>query len=368
MGNVRLAIAAGVVAAAVAGPGAQLAAGAAPGAGTTPARSLASSSTQLNGAVQTTVQPGLTGAGITPENTAAYYDWVWTAAPANRLGVLVVVLGGSNSWPGIYSQFGNVAAEDGFDVIDLRYPDGGISIGPLCALHAKGETEDECDTNAHGADVFGEGSDYGLTSGVWNSPDLHVDEANSVVNRLVALLGYLGWSQYLQSAPGSPYGGMVPLWSQIVVVGHSGGAGEAAFLATHIDVRRVVTVSGPPDYVTVGGQPQPESWITEPSATPASSFYGFTNTLDGTWSGNELANWNALGYPGPMVDVDTTPAPYDDSHQLYTTAPAAICTASNCNTLEYHCEPIANIFTPLALGSPVLAPVWTYLITGGGAD
>lgn len=323
---------------------------------------------QSGGIHESIVQPGSTGPGITVASRSNDYDYVWQAAPANRLGVLLVFLGGTDTGPGIYQDFGNIAAEDGFDVIDLSYPDS-PAVGTTCADPAAGETPDECFTSMRGTILFGQGSDYGLASGEWSSPDVNVDEANSIVNRLVSLLGYKGWTQYLQSAPGTPYGGMIPKWSQIVMSGHSQGSGEAAFLATRVDVRRVVTISGPDDWVTVGGTGQPASWITGPSATPASAFYGLRNSLDGSWSNYSPYNWTALGYPGSLVDVDTTGAPYDDSHQLYTEMTPPYCANTGCTTLEYHAEPVVDGFVPLnALGVPVLAPVWTYMITGNGTD
>jgi hypothetical protein len=321
------------------------------------------------GVQKTTVQPGLTGPGIAAESDPKAYNFVWRAAPGDRRGVLLVFLGGSTTVPSYYQDIGATAANDGVDAIDLRYPDAKI-VGATCVAPAGGETQDACFSSFRGTTLFGAGSTYGRPTGTWSSPENPVSLPDSVVNRLVRLLAYLHWGQYLRRSAASPYGGMLPRWSGIVVAGHSQGGGDAAFLATRVAVRRLVAFSSPDDTDTRGTtSPHPASWITDPSATPPERFYGLRSTGEGIYGAGTATNWIALRFPGSPVDIDTTPAPFGRSHQLVTSLRPRRCLALLvCTALDYHSSTVVDAYTPLtAQGVPVFSPVWTYLLVGSGS-
>jgi hypothetical protein len=245
-----------------------------------------------------TVEPSLTGAGITRESQARNYDFV--AAPASasdRKAVLVVFLGGATSSPGSYTDVTSEAAGLGYGAIDLRYPNTKLA-GSSCS------GDDACFTQFRGETSFGEQVAYGPGVGPYDATALSIDRANSVVNRLVSLLDYLAqndgyWSQFLVPSSASPYttghfGHVYPDWSKLVISGHSQGGGDAAFVGTLIPARRVVMFSSPDD--DVGGASA--SWITAPSRTPVTSYWGLRNQNEGLYGSFTSTNWRNLGGAG----------------------------------------------------------------------
>jgi hypothetical protein len=109
------------------------------------------------------------------------------------------------------------------------------------------------------------------------SDTVHVDAANSIINRFTKLLAYLvksdpkgGWDDYYKN-------GKV-VWENIVVGGHSQGAGHAAFIGQRYKVSKVLMFSGPQDYrVTFNS---PALWLSRKSATPYSRYYAFLHIND----------------------------------------------------------------------------------------
>ncbi len=102
-------------------------------------------------------------------------------------------------------------------------------------------------------------------------------------------------------------------WEKVIVSGISHGSTTAARFAKHQKVARVVMFSGPRD--------QFESWHGFPSATPSDRFFGFTHVLDGGWAGDHYCrSWQMLGLHnhGPVVDVDKSTPPYENTRRLIT--------------------------------------------------
>jgi len=110
-------------------------------------------------------------------------------------------------------------------------------------------------------------------------------------------------------------GGAALRWDRVIISGSSHGATTAARFAKHQKVDRVVMFCGPRD--------QYENWQGLPSATPANRFFGFSHVLDSGWSGGHYCrSWELLGLQqfGPIVNVDTTAAPYGHTRRLITAA------------------------------------------------
>jgi len=111
----------------------------------------------------------------------------------------------------------------------------------------------------------------------------------------------------------------------MVLAGHSLGAGFVAYLGHQFTVRRVIQFAGPadaPDWLPL----QPAGWLTLPSATPASRYYGLVHlddvgpsSMDVSRVAKVLNNWDVIGMSGPVVDVDFSTPPYGGSHRLITT-------------------------------------------------
>jgi hypothetical protein len=104
-------------------------------------------------------------------------------------------------------------------------------------------------------------------------------------------------------------------WDRVIISGSSHGSTTAARFAKHQRVDRVVMFCGPRD--------QYETWQGLPSATPTNRFFGFSHVLDDGWTGGHYCRaWELLGLNqvGPIVNVDKTGPPYDNTRRLITGA------------------------------------------------
>ena len=104
-------------------------------------------------------------------------------------------------------------------------------------------------------------------------------------------------------------------WDRVIIAGSSHGSTTAARFAKHLRVDRVVMFCGPRD--------QYETWQALPSATPANRFFGFSHVLDDGWVGDHYCrSWELLGLQqfGPVVNVDKTAPPYENTRRLITEA------------------------------------------------
>ncbi len=130
-----------------------------------------------------------------------------------------------------------------------------------------------------------------IVLGAPGSGKIHVDRANSILNRLQKLLVYLaqhdpsgGWGQFVANGQ--------PNWSRMVVAGHSQGSGHAAFLGKMYKVDRVLIFSGPQDYLDNLHEPAP--WQSRPSATPPARFFAFLSKKDMFNIHHQIANCKVL--------------------------------------------------------------------------
>lgn len=254
--------------------------------------------------------------------------------------ILVVHLVGSYDNPSSTLLFPSVAANNGFDVVSLKYPNGTAA-------------KTACDNNTDAAcyakfrrEIL-EGVDY--------SPEVAVDVTNSVYNRLIKLLQYLDANNPSQNW-GNYFSGNTILWNKIIVSGHSQGGGHAALIGQDNLVKRVLMFASPNDYSTFFSAPA--VWTTQTNATADSSYYGFNNQVDDVVDFSEqFSIWNNLGMPafGDTTDVDNVIYPYNNTHQLYTKYDT---TGIGGN----HSVMILDSKTPLNSGSPLFEPVWEYML------
>lgn len=104
-------------------------------------------------------------------------------------------------------------------------------------------------------------------------------------------------------------------WDKVIVSGASHGATTSARFAKHQKVDRVVCFCGPRDNY--------ESWQSLPSATPGNRIFGFSHVLDGGWTGDHYCrSWEMMKLNdfGPIVNVDKSAPPYENTRQLITDA------------------------------------------------
>jgi hypothetical protein len=72
-----------------------------------------------------------------------------------------------------------------------------------------------------------------------------------------------------------------------------------------------------------GPRDQYETWQGLPSATPANRFFGFSHVLDSGWTGGHYCrSWELLKLNdfGPIVNVDQSAPPYENTRRLITDA------------------------------------------------
>ena len=104
-------------------------------------------------------------------------------------------------------------------------------------------------------------------------------------------------------------------WDRVIISGSSHGSTTSARFAKHVAVDRVVMFCGPRD--------QYDMWQALPSATSKNRYFAFTHVLDGGWTGDHYCrSWELLGLNafGPVVNVDKSKPPYDNTRSLVTDA------------------------------------------------
>ncbi len=102
-------------------------------------------------------------------------------------------------------------------------------------------------------------------------------------------------------------------WTDVIVSGSSHGSTTATRFSKHVEVSRVVALCGPRD--------QHQLWQSLDSATPSNRIFGFSHVLDGGWTGDHYCrSWELLGLHeyGPIVTVDDTPFPFQNTRRLIT--------------------------------------------------
>jgi hypothetical protein len=160
-----------------------------------------------------------------------------------------------------------------------------------------------------------------IVTGAAVSSAIIVDPANSILNRFQKLLAYLvehdpggGWSEFVTNGQ--------PVWSRILVAGHSQGAGHAAYIGKLFRVDRVLMLSGPQDYMDALHRPAP--WQADASATPPDRFFAFLNLKDPFNVDHQIANCMMLmdisKRDTQMVEPDTVIRGH--SHILINTFPS----------------------------------------------
>lgn len=348
--------------------------------------STAASATDFSIVTQT-IQPSDTGAGINGVIGETYKHYIaLPEATGDRKNVLVVFLGGSTSTPGDYTTISDRAAHLGYGVIDLRYPNSEV-VGTVCAI------SDDCFRNIRGETIFGAGQAYASGQPTYNSTLTSVNAANSIVNRLAAVLDYLShqtgattadktyWAQFLTADSNSPYtttntGKAYPNWAKIVISGHSQGGGHSAFIGTHLPtgtaVRRVVMFSSPNDHISSASA----TWIAENTSTPLDRFWGLRNDNEGTLGNYVSMNWANLGsgstsgsaysYGGvgganqsSDANVDSGVIPGGTPHRLVITQPNGLSSTNHNSTATN--DPLNNF-------PATRVNAWDYMFTANFTD
>jgi hypothetical protein len=246
--------------------------------------------------------------------------------------------------------FANLAADQGYHVITLMYPD------EVAANECDRDSDPKTFSEFRKAIIEGGHATYQN-----GHKEITIERADSVENRLIKLLQHLQetrakeeWSQFLTSD------GAIR-WEAIAVGGHSQGGGHAAYIGVHHSVERVLCFGAPKDYNLKLKTPAP--WYHDKRATPADRFFAFNHHQDGNSCPPEdmLLNMKALGMDafGAPAEVDHDQPPYHHARILYTSYPVVTTTGPNAaeGILTAHVTPIQ---TKLA---DRWKDVWTYMLT-----
>ena len=274
-----------------------------------------------------------------PFELGAHYVWFNPTCPPQHL--LLLHMPGTYDIPANTTYFPELAANNGYNTIVLRYPND-TSAQQSCRLSS------DVDCYEDFRREILEGVDY--------SPNITVDSIECVYNRLLKLLIYLdaqhptqGWNYF--------YSGNTINWANIVVSGHSQGGGHAALIAKDHQVHGVLTFASPNDYsVYFNG---PANWTTLPHVTPDSCYFGFANLYDDIVDFPEqYVQWTSLDMDafGDTICVNSSFCPYSNSHMLVTHDTVGSF-SGNHNLVVRDAE------TPLdAANIPVYVPVWEYML------
>ena len=211
----------------------------------------------------------------------------WAPAVSDS-GRLVVVVPDLLRAPTDYTQLAMAAARLGHRVLVLALAQTG-DLAKLCA----------------GSDACSEAARLEQFDGQDHTAVVAVSAADGLVNRLVKALALRAKAQ-----PGERWGdfysGAVPKWSQIAVVGHGDGAGEAAIIGIKQNAWRILLLAGPRD----GQGDTPAIWLSGQHATPTANWRAFAHTKTANWA-RIVAAWTALGLGSgaSAVSVDGAQTP-----------------------------------------------------------
>lgn len=268
------------------------------------------------------------------------YHFCYINYSAPQKNKLFLFFPGTGGVPYNYQEILKHAANLGYHSIGLTYSNS-LAINELCLNIA--------DTTCHSR------ARLEIFDGIDRHEDIDVDSINSIEHRTLMLLKHLSnnypfenWDFY--------FSGNEVNWEKIIVSGHSQGGSHAGIISKIKPVSRVVMFAAT-DWIAPLSRNA--DWITWPGQTPTNVYYGFIHGQDdGISLPLEEHTWNNYGMNnyGAMVFVDTTTPPFNNSRMLYT-----LETPENDPT-QYHGSVAGDMYTPMVNGSPLFAPIWTYLI------
>lgn len=268
---------------------------------------------------------------------------------------LLIFLPGSSGKPNGNDYFDQLAANLGYHVIGLMYPNE-PAIGSLCDT----ETDANCYLNAR----------LEIIDGIDRTTLVNVNYSNSITNRIIKCINFLkinyptqNWGQYLDTNDNI-------IWNKIVIAGHSQGGGHAALIAKYHEVARVLCFASPKDNFRTPTATNPQflgiiaPWINQSNLTPKEKYYTFTHSADNTGATptEQLAIFNLLGLNqiAPSINVDTNIIPFNNSRILLTNLGTA-----NGSTINPHgCVLVDNAVPNIQTnGVNVYLDTWTYMLS-----
>ncbi len=237
--------------------------------------------TQINPAVRE-VRTGIGGTGAVARH---YYCYPVGVASNDKLLLYIV---GTTDNPATFTEMPRRACALGFASLSLAY-------------HNEVDSRTACGPDATCYENFRREIVYGMD--LLPNP-INVTQTDSLLGRFVHVLGVLAerepyfpaWASIRQRVTARDF-------SNVVVAGHSQGAGHALLIARDFAVDRLVMLAGVTDRTNSGTNNHgPAAWISGWSPamaqTPSSRFFGYMHDDDGVAVVRQvLANWDALRLP-----------------------------------------------------------------------
>ena len=265
---------------------------------------------------------------------------------------LLVFLNGTGGTAAGAEAFLNLAANLGYHVISLMYPDD-------VPASACGYDRDPTSFERFRMAII----QGGRASIKGDRQLFDVSQTDSIENRLSRLLVFLAqkrprerWAQFLNDD------GTIR-WESIAVSGQSQGGGHAALIGIKHRLARVLCFGAPKDYSRRYNAPA--AWYGDPSATPKSLFFAFNHVQDpkGCTPQELYRNLQALQLDsfGPWVDVTKVEAPFNHARILYTSWPQLVIEGEDSDAAK-----IAHGTALKSHNAERWTPVWTYMLTEPG--
>lgn len=223
----------------------------------------------------------------------------------NNTNNLIVYLPGTTDYPALSSCLLQSVALSGKPTIGLTYAyldRGDTDRNNECAALPSVEDTVECLATQHEDAIYG--GDYGATVGNTNKPLWQeIDVRDSILGRLGILLQHLdemypkeGWSEYFHRDNDSS---LIPnpILEQIIFIGHSQGAGHAAYLAQTKAMHGAVLLSGPQDECVGCSAHNASFWVDGPFKTTSITALAHADDRDDyePTLGIIQSNWERFG-------------------------------------------------------------------------
>jgi hypothetical protein len=284
----------------------------------------------------------------TPCQIFVDHDMVLSGKDRHELLVFLPGTGGAGEGA---TGFMTLAAQLGYHVVDLIYPD------EIPATTCDGDPDPQAFERFRMAII--QGGNAAIRGG---RMPFSIAEPESIENRLLKLMAFLqqirpreNWGQFINDQAGIK-------WPAIAVAGQSQGGGHAALIGLKFPVERVLCFGSPKDYSTrLNAQ---AAWYGEASATPKSQFFAFNHVQDpkGCTPEQLLLNLHSLlGDFGTVGQVDSEEFPYHHARVLYTAYPQVEVEGQESRGAGIaHTSPISTA------NAERWKQVWTYMLTEGG--
>jgi hypothetical protein len=253
--------------------------------------------------------------------------------------VLYIFFPGTYRNPTVCRATTRKAASLGYHSIGLMY-DNRVAGNPLCSTTG----DITCHSRAR----------LEVIDGIDRHPNVSVNTANSLINRLTKLLTYLqknhptqNWGQYLLDGK--------PNWAKIIVAGHSQGGAIAGVIGKYYPVKKVIMISMI-DFLNNGKIPD---WETLPANKE--KYFAIINSSDELVPYPKVKiGWDNLGMSayGGRINVDWNAYPYSNTHTLITTIKP-----TSTGTDPYHNGTGVDSYIPIKNGKFIYDKAWEYLIT-----